>query len=492
MGQQTGFAVLRYLVPVLAQMQNKRILSAALFCSFATPVHRQRRGAVINCTWVAETRVQLPLFLTVLCGYIHHNTRKGDKMAFWIITVGLTAIVAGLLALALMRREDTSGKQTDYDLRVYRDQLTEVERDLERGVLSKADATRVRIEVSRRILAADTERRVDSDQASGAPKMLALVIAIVLVGGSFALYKGFGPITGLGAPGYGDLALAERIAFADELRETRPTQTEVEASLPDQSPAPKFSKDYLRLVQTLRDTVVARPDDIQGHVLLAQNESNLGNFAAAYRAQGRIIDLKGDQATVQDLTDYMDLLVLAAGGYISPEAEQAARVILARDPENGIARYYMGLMMAQTGRPDMAFRVWDRQLRVGPDGAPWIAPIIAQIPEMAQRAGVNYQIPAIGSAPTKGPTASDIEAAGDMTGAERIEMIEGMVAGLSDRLATDGGPPEEWAQLIGALGVLGRTDQAFAIFNNAKAVFTDNPSAIDMITRAAQRAGVAE
>ena len=71
-------------------------------------------------------------------------------------------------------------------------------------------------------------------------------------------------------------------------------------------------------------------------------------------------------------------------------------------------------------------------------------------------------------------------------------MIEGMVAGLSDRLATDGGPPEEWAQLIGALGVLERTDQAFAIFKTAEIVFGGNPSAMDMITRAAQRAGVAE
>jgi cytochrome c-type biogenesis protein CcmH len=413
-------------------------------------------------------------------------------MAFWIITIGLTAVVAGLLALALLRRDDKFSGEADYDLRVYRDQLTEVERDLERGVLSGADATRVRTEVSRRILAADTERRVDSDLVSGAPKALALVITLILAGGSFALYKGIGPITGLGAPGYGDLALVERIAYADELRKTRPSQAEAEASLPAQAPVAEFNADYLRLVQTLRDTVVERPDDIQGHVLLAQNESNLGNFSAAYQAQGRILDLKGDQSTVQDLTDYMDLLVLAAGGYVSPEAEKAARVILARSPDNGIARYYMGLMMAQTGRPDLAFRVWDRQLRTGPEDALWIAPILAQIPEVAQRAGVNYQIPAIGSAKTKGPTSEDIESAGNMTGADRIEMIEGMVAGLSDRLATDGGPPEEWAQLIGALGVLERTDQAFAIFKNAEIVFGGDPSAMDMITRAAQRAGVAE
>ncbi len=407
-------------------------------------------------------------------------------MAFWITTIVLTLIVAGLLALALLRRDEKSNDKADYDLRVYRDQLSEVERDLERGVLSTEDATRVRTEISRRILAADVARREIDDTTSGAPKLLAGGIAVALAVGSFALYSG------LGAPGYGDLALAERIAFAENLRETRPTQAEAEASLPEKPATTEFSEDYLRLVQTLRNTVVQRPDDIQGHALLAQNESNLGNFIAAYTAQARLIELKGEQATVQDLTDYADLLVLAAGGYVSPEAEQAASVVLNTDPQNGIARYYSGLMMAQTGRPDMAFRIWDRQLRIGPENAPWIAPILAQIPDMAQRAGVNYQIPAIGSAATNGPTFGDIDAAAELTGAERIEMIEGMVAGLSDRLATEGGSAPEWAQLIGALGVLGRSDQAFAIFQNAQQVFADDLTAIDMITRAAQRAGVVE
>jgi cytochrome c-type biogenesis protein CcmH len=413
-------------------------------------------------------------------------------MVFWITAAGLAIVVAGFFALVLLRRTEKPVGTADYDLRVYRDQLTEVERDLERGVLSQADATRVRTEVSRRILAADTQRRSDTDHTSGAPKVLAACIAVALLGGSFALYKGVGPMTGLGAPGYGDMALAERIAFAETLRENRPSQAKAEASLSDLPNLTEFSEDYLKLVETLRNTVQQRPDDLQGHILLAQNESNLGNFVAAHRSQAKVLELKGAQASIDDIADYTDLLVMAAGGYISPEAETAARQLLTQDPDNGIGRYYMGLMMSQTGRPDMAFRVWDRLLRIGPEDAPWIAPILAQIPEMAQRAGQNYQIPTIGSAPTNGPSASDIEAASDMTGAERIEMIEGMVSGLSERLASEGGPAPDWAQLIGALGVLGRTDQALAIYQNAQTVFSDDKTAIDLITRAAQRAGVAE
>lgn len=407
-------------------------------------------------------------------------------MTFWIITAGLTLIVAGLFAIAILRRADTSEGKADYDLRVYRDQLTDVERDLERGVLSEADATRVRTEVSRRILAADADRRAIVDQISGAPKALAVVLTLILAGGSFYIYKA------LGAPGYGDLALSDRIAFADQLRESRPSQATAEAGIPPISPIAEFSEDYLSLVQTLRDTVANRPDDIQGFVLLAQNESNLGNFTAAHRAQARILELKGEQATAEDLTGYTDLLVLAAGGYVSPEAEQAARTVLSVDPTNGVARYYSGLMFAQTARPDMAFRIWDRLLRVGPEDAPWIAPILSQIPEMAQRAGENYQIPVIGAQAPRGPSNDDIDAAQDMSPAQRIEMIEGMVSGLSDRLATDGGTSSEWAQLIGALGVLERREQAFSIYENAKTVFGDDPTAMDLITRAAQRAGVAE
>ena len=417
-------------------------------------------------------------------------------MAFWIITVLLALVVSGLFALALLRRADKSDATTDYNLRVYRDQLTEIDRDLERGILTQEDADSVRTEVSRRLLAADVERTLDTEFTKGSPKIVSAVVALILVGGSVGLYKGFGPINGLGAPGYTDLALADRIAFADSLRDSRPSQARAESSLTDLSPVAEYNADYLNLVQTLRDTVAERPDDIRGHALLVQNESNMGNFIAAYQSQARIIELKGEDTTIEDLTGYTDLLILAAGGYVSPEAEQTARVVLTRDPTNGIARYYIGLMLAQTGRPDMAFRIWDRLLQIGPERAPWIAPILEQIPEMARHAGVNYQIPTIGNGRItslgNGPTDADIEAASEMTGAERIQMIEGMVSGLSDRLATSGGPAEDWAQLIGALGVLGRSDQAFAIYKNAETVFADDPSSLDLVTRAAQRAGVAE
>ena len=85
-----------------------------------------------------------------------------------------------------------------------------------------------------------------------------------------------------------------------------------------------------------------------------------------------------------------------------------------------------------------------------------------------------------------------MEAAADMTAEERQDMIRGMVARLSDRLATEGGPPEEWARLIGALAVLGDRPQAQAIWQNAQEVFADAPAALDTVRAAAEQAGVTQ
>lgn len=404
-------------------------------------------------------------------------------MLFWIITGLLTLGVVATLALALMRGTADERPPAAYDLDVYRDQLREVARDLERGVLSEADAERATNEVSRRILAADAAlaRSQSGMRVGRAAPVVALGTALILIGGTFYIYLE------LGAPGYGDLALRDRIESAQILRAERPSQDAAEASLPS-PPLSDASPDYVALVEQLRDAVQNRPDDLEGLILLSQAESRLGNFAAAHAAKAQVIEQKGADATATDFSEYADLMILAAGGYVSPEAEAVLERTLAMDPTDGPARYYFGLMMSQTGRPDTALRVWDQLLREGPEDAPWITPIDAQITNMAMRAGVDYARPAIGSG--RGPSQADIAAAEDMTPSERMDMIRGMVTGLSDRLATEGGPVEEWAQLISALGTLGEIEQSRAIFNNAMDVFGNDLTAVDILNRTADRVGL--
>jgi cytochrome c-type biogenesis protein CcmH len=413
-------------------------------------------------------------------------------MTFWIIISVLALAVSILLALAIIRGRSAEEPPAAYDLRVYRDQLTEVDRDLARGVIGPDDAERIRAEVSRRILAADTQLQKGM-QEGAQPKTLAMIVAgvalLAMVGGSVWVYSR------LGAPGYPDMALASRIEAANEARVNRISQSEAEEKVPAGATVQAPSPDFIRLMEQLRTAVAERPRDLQGAQLLARNEAALGNFAAARKAQARVLSIKGDQATADDYVDYADMMVLAAGGYVSPEAEAALRAALTRDPQNGPARYYVGLLQAQTGRPDNAFRTWEAALREGPPDAAWITAIRAQIEEMAFRAGVNYTLPPEGQAPATapaGPTAEDIANAQDMTAEDRMAMIRNMVQSLSDRLALQGGNSTEWARLIGALGVLGDERQARVIWQEAQSVFWDSPEGLAEVNEAARQAGLTE
>ncbi len=418
-------------------------------------------------------------------------------MTFWIVAVALTLAVTALLVLALLRGRDAArnggGDAERADIGIYRDQLAAVERDLARGTVTEDEADRLRLEIKRRILDAD-RANAGEPPVRPAPRGLTTAAAALslvgVLGGSVWLYGT------IGAPSYPDLPLAARLEAAAEARETRPRQAQAEAETPPLPPS-DAPAEFMDLMERLRAAVRERPGDLQGQQLLARNEANLGNFAAAHAAMARVIEIKGPSATAQDYADYGDLLVLAAGGYVSPEAEAAFAEALERDPQNGVAQYYIGQMHLQTGRPDIALRIWDGLLRASAPQDPWVAPIRQQIETAARRAGVDYSIPAVeapapGGAPAlPGPDADAVAAAEDMSPAERMEMIEGMVAGLGERLASDGGSPDEWARLIRALGVLGRTDQAAAIWAEAQQVFPDDINRVPIL-RAARDAGVAQ
>jgi len=271
----------------------------------------------------------------------------------------------------------------------------------------------------------------------------------------------------------------------------RQSQVEAEAAVPPSTI--EVEPRHQELVDKLRAAVANLPDDLKGHQLLAGNEAALGNYVGAYRAHIRVVQIKGPDATAQDLADLADLMIMAAGGYVSPEAESALQRALERDPNEGKALYYSGLMFAQNGRPDMAFKLWRDLLNRSAPNDPWVGPIRGQIEDAAAWAGMNYTLPAMTSGPAlAGPDAGAVAAASEMTAQERQEMIGNMVAQLSERLATEGGSAQEWAQLIGALGVLGDVERARAIWGEAQTVFATDADGLAIIRSSAKNAGVAE
>lgn len=408
---------------------------------------------------------------------------------FWIICAALAVLVATLFVLALLRGRIEAEHPATFDLRIYRDQLREVERDLARGVLGTEDAERTRAEVGRRVLAANAQLE-NASKGTDQPRRLTLGAAALssaaIIAGGLALYAA------IGAPGQGDLPHAARMAAADDAYENRPSQEAYLARLPS-LPTPEPDEEYTALISRLRAAVAENPDDLQGQSLLATNEARLGNFDAARTAQRAVIRIKGQGATAEDHITLAQLYVTEAQGYVSPKAEAALRSALEVTGDHPVPRYFLGQMWLQNDRPDRAFRLWSRLLSEGPETAPWIEPIRAQIDDIAWLAGIEYTAPEPGSSAPRalpGPSAEEIEDASDMSPAERMEMIEGMVSSLSQRLATEGGTPDEWSRLIAAYGALGNSGQAAAIWQEAQKVFAERPDALETVRRGAQRAGV--
>lgn len=400
-----------------------------------------------------------------------------DQWLFWAIAVALVVAVAVILVQALRHATEVRGEHPD--LKVYRDQLAEVDRDLARGTLAPEEGQRLRIEVSRRLLEAD--RNLKTAKAPLAKGNLLWVVAALtaLLGGSLWLYNR------IGAPGYADLPLALRLDLATESYKSRPDQeTAVATMAPSAKPLP--SPEFAALMDKLRTAVASHPDDAKGLELLARNETALGNYDAALKAQGKLVDTLGNSANPDQRLMMAEILIAEAGGYISPEAEAWIVQVLERDPKHPMARYLSGLMFAQVGRPDRAFALWQPLLEEGPADAPWQQAIRTDIQGVADQAGIKFSLPG-----EKGPSMADMQAAGEMSAEDRQAMIEGMVGQLEGRLLSEGGPVEEWVKLMGALGVLGQPDRAKAALAAAEKALAADPAGLAQVRAAAEGAGVA-
>lgn len=398
-----------------------------------------------------------------------------DLWLFWAIAATLTAMVALVMVQALRRGGDSDGEHPD--LKVYRDQLAEVDRDLARGTLTEDEGQRLRVEVSRRLLEADRNLASQAAPTARGSLIWAGALVIAVLGASLWVYDR------MGAPGYADLPLANRLAAADQALQSRPSQAETVAVLPATSPVDPGAE-FTALMDKLRAAVAERPDDTQGLELLARNESSLGNYQAAYEAQTKLLTLLADTATPEQRLFAAQILIAQAQSYVSPEAEAHLIDVLRRAPENGMARYLTGLMFAQNGRPDRAFELWQPLVLDGPKDAPWVQAARDDIVTAAALAGIPFEMPDL-----PGPSAEDMAAAGDMTAEEQQAMIEGMVGQLEARLLAEGGSVEEWLRLINAFQVLNQTERGTAALRAAETALAADPAGLQSVRDAATAAG---
>ena len=273
------------------------------------------------------------------------------------------------------------------ELDVYRDQLDQVSKDIKRGILNQSEAELSRIEIKKRLLESDskTSKKLNYSKTNS-NYLLMIALSLFLLICSVSLYST------LGFFGTADAPLNERLELIEKFNKNRPSQAVMESRIaPNKGNKSKinYDKDYLQLIQNLRETVKRNNSDITGHRLLVKYENDLNRFTEAHLIQEKLINLLGSRVTALDYTDHAQLLINAANGYVSPEAEESLKKALKLDKKYARALYLTGLLMIQSKRPDIAYKIWVELLRTGNEYDPWISEIKKSLGALELKAGLR-------------------------------------------------------------------------------------------------------
>jgi cytochrome c-type biogenesis protein CcmH len=348
-------------------------------------------------------------------------------MTLWLIFALMTA--AAVLAVVWPLSRGGAAKRSGSDVAVYQDQLDELERDRQAGLIGTAEAEAARVEIARRLIAAaDAATRTPSSHSAQWRRRATAVAALALLpAGAAALYLALGSPNLPGAP------LSARLGAPAEDRSIENLIAQVEAHLE------------------------RNPEDGRGWEVLAPVYLRLGRFEDAVKARRNALRLNGANAARE--SDYGEALVGAGGGIVTADAKAAFERAIRHDPEDFKARYFLGLAAEQDGRRDLAAVIWRRLLTGAPVEAPWL--------ELVQRS-LERVDPGAVVARGPGPSAEDAAAAAELPAEQRAAMVRGMVERLAERLKADGSDVEGWLRLMRAYAVLGEPDRAKAAAADAR------------------------
>ena len=370
----------------------------------------------------------------------------------WVLIGLISLIVCAVIFRTLVRQKNVAPlARADFDVTVYKDQLLELDRDMQRGILNADEATAARTEIERRILTLADDAEATTKQAEelkpGALSPATIGLALITPSAALVAY------IVLGTPELPNLPYAERDIAAEtrQVAERRRAQ-ETEA-----------------LAQRLAKRLQTEPDNLQGWMLLSNYHATSGRTTEALTAIKKAHDLAPDNPYV--LLQYAEALIPTQNNIVSAQASDLFNKALAADPRNPRARYYLALAKAQANDVRGAIQDWVDLISISPPDAPWLTTVRSQIVAASKELDVDPRsfepsaaALAMGPSPSEptapGPSRQDVEAASQMTAEERQAMIRSMVQRLADRLEEKPDDPEGWRRLANAYRVLGEDAKA--------------------------------
>ncbi len=378
----------------------------------------------------------------------------------WLSIALVTVAVLVIIALPLLRSRNNAGgeaERADYDVAVFKDQLGEVERDLERGLLSLEQADAVRTEIQRKLLVSAEGKKPGKKDKSASGSSLggawtAAVISLFVAGGSIGLYAQ------LGSPDLRDLAYADRDIEAEQnAQEDNQADQEMQA-----------------LLNQLARRLERNPDDVEGWLLLGRSLITRRRYDESVGAYEHAVKLRPGDPEIA--VDYAEALIFSNRGQVNDAAFNTLKTALGNSPANPKIRYYIGLYKAQRDDFRGALQEWTNIAALSPQDAPWMPTVRQQMDAALKESGIDpatlkpsaavlemaksnpLAMPPAAAPP--GPSAEQVEAAQKMSAGDQQQMIRGMVNRLAERLQNEPDDLEGWKRLERAYRVLGENDKA--------------------------------
>lgn len=349
-------------------------------------------------------------------------------MLFWILVALLTAAVAAVLLLPLLRRPSASANDAGHDVEVYRDQLEELKRDEATGLIGAAEAELARAEVARRLIAASKAEAKEKACTSGRNRLAQAFVIVLLPAIGLCLYLA------TGRPDLPAQPLAERLANP--------------------------GNDINILIARAENHLARNPDDGAGWDLLAPIYYRSSRMEDSANAYAQAIRLLGESP--ERLDGYAEALIALADGVVTADARKPLEASLKLKPDNPRTRYYLALALEQEGRKPEARAAFEALAKDSPADAAWLPLVNKHIVAL----GEGGETPTLGN-----PTVDDVAAAQDLSTGDRQQMIAGMVESLAAKLQENPNNFEGWMRIIRSYVVLDQRPKAEAALQTALKTF---------------------
>ena len=353
-------------------------------------------------------------------------------LLFWVV-VGILAAVSAALILFRAAGAVASTGATDPSQILYQRQLTEIDDLVERGLMGEAERKGAHAEAGRRLLTA-SEAPLQTWVAD--PRVRGLVLLSTVAFPALAL----GLYLWLGAPGTPDQGYATRLAAWQKSDLTTLTPPEIAA--------------------VLRQAVEDRPNDAEGYRLLGLAEDASQNPVAALQALRRAAQLAPQRADIWRMLG--QAAFAASGGKVTGETQTAFERVLALEPGDPAARFFLAQGKVDAGQTAEA--------------ASDLRALLADMPPGVEgRVEVQTRLAGLEGKPA--PVTAD---------PQQLAMIQGMVDGLAAKLKVDPDNAGGWVRLVRAYAVLGNTNRRDAAYATARARFSSAPPVLQQLDEAAR------